>query len=86
MAPRDRRLAETLVRFRSAEDRDQRHRDRYRDHEGAARAAQEQDQHQEHQADALDDGAAHLAHGGVHQIVAIDVRNDAHAVLGQFAR
>ena len=59
-------------------------RDAHRDDEGAARAAEKDDENQEYERDAFENRLADLVDGGAHQIVAVDVGLDPHAGGRQF--
>src|SRR6266481_387876 len=58
-------------------------RDGHRHDQGAARAAQEQNQDQEDEADALSDRTADLLDGGFDQFIAVDIGHDLDAAASQ---
>ena len=85
IAPSDSRLADTCVRLSSENTATSASGMVTPGNQCAARTAEEEDQDQKHQRDALEDGAADLVHGRAHQVVAIDVGHDAHILLGELA-
>ncbi len=78
MAPSDRRLAGISVRCMAMKTATSASGMRHRHHHRAPRAAEEQDQHDADEADAFHDGVRDLAHGGLHEHVAVDVGHDTH--------
>src|SRR3981081_2990726 len=64
---------------------DKRQRDRHGHDQRTTRAAEEEDQHDEHEPDALEQHMRDLAHGSVDKVVAIDIGNDADALRRQLS-